>query len=169
MHIIVAMTPSGGIGRDGTIPWDLIPDDMRHFRSLTIGQTVLMGRKTWDSLPAAKRPLPDRRNVVLTHGNMDHEMRDPANADAWIVGGGEIYGAALALYPDLVDTIHVTTLLLLLEEEGCDVFFPEIPLDFEIRHRVPRGPTHEFVCYVRRGRACPAWIDDHYKALGFFY
>lgn len=101
------MTPSRGIGRDGTIP-----DDMRHFRSLTIGQTVLMGRKTWDSLPAKKRPL-----SRSTHGNMDH---------------------ALALYPDLVDTM-------LLEEEGCDVFFPEI------RHRVPRGPTHEFVCYVRRG------------------
>ena len=166
MHVIVAMTmPSRGIGRNGGIPWDFIPDDMRHFRSLTIGQTVIMGRKTWDSLP---RPLPDRRNVVLTHGNMDHEMRDPANADAWIIGGGEVYGATLSLYADLVDTVHVTVVTQ--DVSDCDAFFPEIDESvFELRHRIRRGSTHEFLCYVRRGRECPAWIDGHYKAMGFFY
>jgi len=166
MHVIVAMTmPSRGIGRNGGIPWDFIPDDMRHFRSLTIGQTVIMGRKTWDSLP---RPLPDRRNVVLTRGNMDHEMRDPANADAWIIGGGEVYDATLSLYADLVDTVHVTVVAK--EASGCDAFFPEIDESvFELRHRIQRGSTHEFLCYVRRGRECPAWIDSHYKAMGFFY
>jgi len=166
MHVIVAATmPSRGIGKNGVIPWDPIPDDMRHFRSLTIGRTVIMGRRTWDSLP---KPLPDRRNVVLTHGNMDHEMRDPANADAWIIGGGEIYGAAFALYPDLVDTVHVTAVTG--DVSDCDAFFPEIDESvFELRRRIPRGSTHEFLLYVRRGRECPAWIDDHYKALGFFY
>lgn len=167
MHVIVAMTmPSRGIGKNGNIPWDPIPDDMRHFRSLTIGQTVIMGRKTWESLP--KKPLPDRRNVILTHGNMDREMRDPSNADAWIIGGGEIYGAAFALYPDLVDTLHVT--IVAQDVPDCDAFFPEIDESiFELRHRIRRGSTHEFLVYVRRGRECPAWIDDHYRALGFFY
>lgn len=165
MHVIVAMTPSRGIGRDGRIPWDFIPDDMRHFRSLTIGHTVIMGRKTWDSLP---KPLPDRHNVVLTNGNMDREMRNPENADAWIIGGGEIYGATLSLYADLVDTVHVT--IVTRDVLDCDAFFPEIDESvFELRHRIQRGSTHEFLCYVRRGTECPPWIDGHYRAMGFFY
>jgi dihydrofolate reductase len=158
MHIIVAMTPSRGIGRDGGMPWDPpIPDDMRHFRALTMGQTVIMGRKTWDSLPESRRPLPGRRNVVLTRGNMDREMRDPENADAWIIGGGEIYAATMAY----VDTIHATVLFD--DSFECDVFFPEIDESiFELRYNIVRA-THAFKCYVRRGVECPERIVERYR------
>jgi dihydrofolate reductase len=171
MHIIVAMTPSRGIGLNGCIPWPIIPDDMRHFQTLTIGQTVIMGRKTWDSLPLGKRPLPNRNNVVLTGGNMDSVMRDPKNKDAWIIGGSEIYAKALSSeYRDLIDTIHVTIVHGDSHPE-CDVFFCDVDDSvFELRHRIKRGlGTHEFLCYVRRGvKLNHLRINDHYKSMNFF-
>jgi dihydrofolate reductase len=63
--LIWAQSASGVIGRAGDIPWRL-PEDMSHFKDLTMGHTVVMGRRTWESLPARVRPLPGRRNVVLT-------------------------------------------------------------------------------------------------------
>lgn len=172
MHIIVAMTPDRGIGLNGCIPWKIIPDDMRHFQTLTIGQTVIMGRKTWDSLPLGKKPLPNRNNIVLSGDTMDSVMRDPKNKDsAWIIGGSQIYAKALSSeYLDLIDTIHVTIVHGDSNSE-CDVFFPgDIDLDvFELRHRIKRGlGTHEFLCYVRRGTKLPARIEDHYKSMNFF-
>ena len=63
--LIWAQSTSGVIGRDGTIPWSL-PEDMAHFKRLTMGHTVVMGRRTWESLPVRFRPLPGRRNVVVS-------------------------------------------------------------------------------------------------------
>lgn len=65
VNVIVACTPAGGIGRDGGIPWN-IPEDMKHFKQVTEGQCVIMGRKTWESIPKKFRPLPGRLNIVLS-------------------------------------------------------------------------------------------------------
>jgi len=65
IHLIFACAEGGVIGLDNKLPWHL-PEDLAHFKKLTSGQTVLMGRKTWDSLPSAFKPLPNRLNLVLT-------------------------------------------------------------------------------------------------------
>jgi dihydrofolate reductase len=112
--LIWAQAANGVIGRDGEIPWHL-PEDMRHFRALTTGSTVLMGRVTWESLPARFRPLPDRRNLVLTRrldwsapgatrvADIEHAVREAAG-DLWVIGGGQVYEAALPYAARLVVT-----------------------------------------------------------------
>jgi len=102
--LVVAIADNGVIGNKGAIPWRL-PDDMKRFKALTLGHTVVMGRKTWDSLPPKNRPLPGRRNVVVTRdAGWRAEGADPAALDAalvggdiFVIGGAEIYRAALSL------------------------------------------------------------------------
>ena len=105
--LVWAQAANGVIGRDGGIPWRL-PEDMAHFRALTAGATVVMGRRTWESLPPRFRPLPGRRNVVLTrspgwHADgavVAHSLTDALAGDAdgdgaaWVIGGGAVYAAA---------------------------------------------------------------------------
>ena len=101
--LIWAQSTSGVIGRDGGIPWRL-PEDLARFKELTMGHTVVMGRRTWESLPRSVRPLPGRRNIVLTR-NPDYQA-DGADAvtsieaaltepQTWVIGGSEIYHLAL--------------------------------------------------------------------------
>ena len=66
MIIIVACDLMNGIGWKGHLPWKKLSKDLAHFKKLTVGNTVLMGRKTWDSIPVKFRPLTDRLNIVLT-------------------------------------------------------------------------------------------------------
>lgn len=103
--LIWAQSTSGVIGRDGTIPWSL-PEDMAHFKRLTMGHTVVMGRRTWESLPVRFRPLPGRRNVVVSRNPVYRaegaEVVDSIGAaitgvDTWVIGGAEIYHLALPL------------------------------------------------------------------------
>ena len=82
--LVAAIARGGVIGRDGGIPWR-IPEDVAHFRALTIGHAVVMGRKTWESLPERFRPLPGRRNVVVTR-NTDWNAEGAERAGS--VGGG---------------------------------------------------------------------------------
>ena len=101
--LIWAQSTSGVIGRDGAIPWQL-PEDMARFKELTMGHTVVMGRRPWESLPARFRPLPGRRNVVLTRNphyqaegaeiitSLDDVLALP---DTWVIGGSEIYHLAM--------------------------------------------------------------------------
>ena len=109
------------IGRDGGIPWHL-PEDMAHFRALTAGATVIMGRRTWESLPPRFRPLPGRRNVVLTGddtwsadgaergADLADALRRVGGAhktvalDAWILGGASVYAEAMSV----ADRLEVT-------------------------------------------------------------
>ncbi|MET0758437.1 MAG: dihydrofolate reductase, partial [Mycobacterium sp.] len=97
--LIWAQSTSGVIGRDGGIPWRL-PEDQARFKELTLGHTVVMGRLTWESLPKKVRPLPGRRNVVLTR-QADY-MADGAEVmttledaltddETWVIGGEQIY------------------------------------------------------------------------------
>ena len=102
--LVVAAARNGVIGKDGVIPWRL-PDDLKRFKALTLGHTVVMGRKTWDSLPEKNRPLPGRRNVVVTrHAQWQAQGAERAtlenalaeDGDIFVIGGAEIYSAALS-------------------------------------------------------------------------
>lgn len=101
--LVVAIAGNGVIGKNGAIPWRL-PDDMKRFKTMTMGHTVVMGRKTWDSLPPRNRPLAGRRNVVVTRDaawraeGAERAALDAALAgDVFVIGGAEIYRAALPL------------------------------------------------------------------------
>jgi dihydrofolate reductase len=105
LGLIWAQSTSGVIGRDGGIPWRL-PEDQARFKELTMGHTVVMGRLTWESLPVKVRPLPGRRNVVVTRRadyaadgahvvqSLDEACTDD---DMWVIGGEQIYALALPL------------------------------------------------------------------------
>lgn len=106
LHLIYARARNGVIGKDNQMPWHL-PEDLAHFKRVTLGQPVIMGRKTWDSLPAKFRPLPGRQNIVITRqsdwqaegalraGSIQEAMHLCGDApDAWIMGGAEIYRLA---------------------------------------------------------------------------
>ncbi|MGY4646076.1 dihydrofolate reductase [Cellulomonas sp. URHB0016] len=94
------------IGQGGALPWRL-PEDMARFRALTAGHPVIMGRATWESLPARFRPLPGRENIVLSRtpgfeasgarvvGGLDEAFDLVGDRDAWVVGGGAVYAATL--------------------------------------------------------------------------
>ncbi len=102
--LIWAQAANGVIGRDNAVPWH-VPEDMAHFRAVTAGASVVMGRRTWESLPARFRPLPGRRNVVLTgdpawRGEGAVVVHDVADAlrqggAVWVIGGAAVYAAAL--------------------------------------------------------------------------
>ncbi len=109
LHLIFARAANGVIGSNNTLPWHL-PEDMAHFKRLTMGCPVIMGRKTWDSLPTRFRPLPGRLNIVVTRqpdwsGDGAQRADSMAQAaalcstasDAWVIGGAEIYTQALPL------------------------------------------------------------------------
>ncbi len=120
LHLIFARARNGVIGNKGALPWHL-PEDMAHFKRTTMGCPVIMGRKTWDSLPAKFRPLPGRLNVVVTR-NSDWQADGAVRAnsvaqalglcspdgdagqasgagwaDVWVIGGAQIYAQALSL------------------------------------------------------------------------
>ncbi len=104
LGLIWAQSTSGVIGRDNAIPWR-VPEDMARFKELTMGHTVIMGRITWESLPAKFRPLPGRRNVVVSRqagypadgAEVVGSLEDAPLDDAWVIGGSQIYGLALPL------------------------------------------------------------------------
>ncbi|GAA4103385.1 dihydrofolate reductase [Nonomuraea soli] len=109
--LVWAQASNGVIGRDGTLPWHL-PEDLKHFRTLTAGTTVLMGRRTWESLPPRFRPLPGRRNLVLSRSQQEGVETFPdlrqalavASGDVWVIGGAAVYQAALPFADRIVVT-----------------------------------------------------------------
>lgn len=116
LHLIYARARNGTIGKDNQMPWHL-PEDLAHFKRITLGQPVIMGRKTWDSLPARFRPLPGRLNMVVTR-QTDWQAEGACRAasiedamglcgtapNAWIMGGAEIYRLAEPLASSAVVT-----------------------------------------------------------------
>ena len=123
---IVALSPQRVIGAGGQLPWHY-PADLRRFKQLTVGGTIIMGRKTWDSI--AQRALPQRRNIVISRqrltnvDNFDNidDALTTTTGDIWFIGGAALYEAALA-YCDLVDTTIVPDLV----EADDAVYFPEL-------------------------------------------
>ncbi|MFC7459463.1 dihydrofolate reductase [Hydrogenophaga defluvii] len=107
LNLIYARAANGVIGKNNQLPWHL-PEDLAHFKRHTSGCPVLMGRKTWDSLPPRFRPLPGRRNLVLTRqsdwqaegaercDSLDQALTRCADApEVWVIGGAQLYALAL--------------------------------------------------------------------------
>lgn len=127
INLIVAMDMQRGIGINNTLPWRL-PEDLAHFKRLTTGHPILMGRKTFESIG---RPLPGRRNIVITRnpdwrhdgvetaGSLPDAIAKLNESQAYIIGGAEIYAQAL----DLADQLDLTCIN---KTFPCDAFFPPI-------------------------------------------
>ncbi|MDP2795618.1 MAG: dihydrofolate reductase [Sulfurisoma sp.] len=110
LTLIAALAKNGVIGSDNKLPWRL-PEDMRHFKTLTAGHAVIMGRKTWESLPPKFRPLPGRHNIVVSRDSnyraesasiahsLDEAVTIAASGDVtpFVIGGAELYRQALPL------------------------------------------------------------------------
>ena len=156
LSLIAIVARNGGIGRANALLWHL-SDDLKHFKRTTMGCPIVMGRKTWESIG---RPLPGRRNIVVTR-NSDFA---PAGAEtaasleaaldlldgtprAFVIGGGELYAAALPL----VDTLVLTEVD---AEVEADTFFPawdrsRFRETASEHHANPGGPPYRFVTYTR--------------------
>jgi dihydrofolate reductase len=156
-RLVVAYDQDHGIGVNGDLPWGRdLPADLRHFRALTLGRTVIMGRTTYESVGA----LPDRENVVVTHRELDdadviavsslRAAYERAQHEPVVIGGATIYRQAL----DDVDLVHVTEVHARFNDD--DTFFPELDDSW---HEIERD-THkadeknkydfDFVTYRRR-------------------
>lgn len=133
--IIVAMSKKDrAIGKQGNLPWDRNNLDLKFFKKITsetIDSTkinaVVMGRKTWESIPEKRRPLANRLNVVISRDTIGLEVIDklrnnPLIETVFIIGGGEIYRQVLLSYK--VSVIYVTEIDR--SYDNCDTFFPEI-------------------------------------------
>lgn len=132
ISIIAAIAQNNCIGKDGTLPWHL-PEDMKHFRAMTKGKSVIMGRNTWESLPDAFRPLPERTNIVITrtstypvpdgvlvyHTLTDAIASQTEASEIIIIGGAQVYAAAM----DMADRLYITHVPM--KVDG-DTFFPTI-------------------------------------------
>lgn len=159
--LIAAVAKNHVIGRDNQLIWN-IPEDMAHFKQLTAGQTVLMGRKTWESLPPRFRPLPGRRNIVISRQadyaapgaevahSLENGLKIASTAAAiFIIGGEQIYAQALPL----ADRLELTEVDL--TPEG-DAWFPEISAaEWSAVSRQEfvssNGPQAAFLSYTKSG------------------
>ena len=149
--LILAAAENGVIGKDGAIPWR-ISDDLKRFKALTMDKTIVMGRKTWDSLP--KKPLPGRRNIVVTY--QKHWQAEGAQTmaletalaqpDVFVIGGAEIYRAALPR----ANRIELTEVHRAFDGDAAFVFdrknWKEIARE---DHATPEGLRYSFVTLTR--------------------
>ncbi|NCO62164.1 dihydrofolate reductase [Candidatus Kaiserbacteria bacterium] len=158
--IIAAIGKNSELGRGGKLLWH-IPDDMRRFKALTTGHPVIMGRKTWESLPKKFRPLPGRTNIVVTRqknykaeGAMIINSFEAARAAAarvdgadevFIIGGGELYREALPY----ADRLYLT---LVNDTAEADIFSPLYEPEFKIiLDEADAGePPHRFLTLERK-------------------
>ena len=162
ISLIAALARNRAIGKDNALLWHL-PEDMRHFRATTRGKPVIMGRKTWESLPDAFRPLPGRRNIVVSRdpayqaagatlaASLEDAMRqaEATGADeVFVIGGAQLYRRALPfanrLYLTEVDA-----------DADADAYFPEFAgADWLEVSRQAKGaadgPPYSFAVYQRR-------------------
>jgi dihydrofolate reductase len=129
ISIIAAVAKDNGIGNKNELLWHL-PDDLKRFKKLTIGQSVIMGKKTWESLP--KKPLPGRKNIVLTDDPLEcidccitaYSIKDALDKcgkdeEVFIIGGGSIYRQ----FMPIADRLYITHVH---KKAPADTFFPEI-------------------------------------------
>lgn len=134
--MIWAEARGGVIGRRGEMPWHL-PEDLAHFRRATTGSPVIMGRRTWESLPERFRPLPGRENVVVSRDSEFvasgatvvqslNAALDAVSGRVWIMGGGQLYRAAMSYADELLVT------RIELDVSDADTFAPEIGPDWRL-------------------------------------
>ncbi|MGJ9416250.1 dihydrofolate reductase [Massilia sp. CMS3.1] len=160
LTLVVAIDAQRGIGIDNKLPWHL-PEDLAHFKRVTLGQPIIMGRKTFDSIG---RPLPGRRNIVVTrnaawsHAGVDAVASLEAaialiqDEPASIIGGAQIFASSM----DIAERMIVTEIDYRFD---CDTFFPPIDRDIwiererEAHHSDANGYDYAFVTYARKGTA----------------
>jgi dihydrofolate reductase len=158
LTLIVATDNAGGIGIRNMLPWKL-PQDLAHFKRVTTGHPILMGRKTFESIG---RPLPNRRNIVISrNADWRHDGVDTVTSldaalklvdvpEVFVIGGAEIYTLALPL----ADRLIVTEIA---QRFDCDAFFPPIDMSTwretarESHHDDANGFDFAFVTYQRKG------------------
>jgi dihydrofolate reductase len=157
LTLVVAIDANGGIGIDNKLPWHL-PEDLAHFKRVTLGRPIVMGRKTFDSIG---RALPGRRNIVITRNagwshagvetaaSLEAAIAMLAGERASIIGGAQIFTEALGVADEMIVT-HIDHAF------ACDTFFP--PIDPGVWHETAReghhadtiGCDYAFVTYARK-------------------
>lgn len=167
LSIIVAVAQNGAIGRNNELLWH-ISEDLKYFRSTTTGHPVIMGRKTFESIG---RPLPGRRNIVLTRGDMEippiknpqttsmeivHSLDEvfalaQGEEEFFVMGGGMLYNATFAK----ADMLYLTKIYAVAED--ADTFFPEVNGDEwemvkegEMMHDEENNINYQFLVYKRK-------------------
>jgi len=160
ISIIVAISEDYGIGRNNELLWH-IPEDLKRFKKLTYGQSVIMGKKTWESLP--KKPLPGRKNIVLTDDPREcidccitaYSVEDAIDKSAgdeeiFIIGGGSVYRQ----FMPLADRLYITHIH---KKAPADTYFPEIdpalwePVEKEEHNEDGNGnPSYTYTIYRRK-------------------
>lgn len=156
VSLIVAVAKNGVIGHNNTLPWHL-PEDLKHFRALTTGHHIIMGRKTYESLG---RLLPGRTTVIVTRNSdyqlagalIAHSLQDAIDlckndAEAFVIGGAELYQQALTC----VDKLYVTEVDL---TPAGDAYFPAVDANLwhesaREAHLSAQGLAFDYVCYQR--------------------
>jgi dihydrofolate reductase len=156
LTLVVAMDAQRGIGVDNQLPWHL-PEDLAHFKRVTLGRPIIMGRKTFDSIG---RPLPKRRNIVVTRnrgwahegveaaGSLQEAMALAGDEQASIIGGAQIF----------IESMRIADRMIVTHIDGvyrCDTFFPEIDaavwtVAAREDHRSEDGVAFSFVTYERK-------------------
>lgn len=163
--LIWVQSDGGIIGSNGTMPWHL-PEDLAHFKQVTLGHPVVMGRKSWESLPAQFRPLPGRKNIVLTRQagwqaegaevahSVDAALAAAVDAagsgEVWVIGGAEIFGVVI----DRADRLEVTEIA---KHFNGDTTAPSIGHRWRLRAQSPEegwhssrtGLDYRFLSYAR--------------------
>ena len=159
INMIFARAANGVIGKNNAMPWHL-PEDLAHFKKLTLGHPVIMGRKTWDSIPPKFRPLPGRTNIVVTRqsdwqpegantaGSLQAALAQcHAARDVWIIGGAQIY----AQTEPLASRIEMT---LIDKDFDGDAFAPTLGSQWKTIHKQDHvsstGLNFSFITYTRQ-------------------
>ncbi len=141
LGMIVACDRNGAIGKDGDLPWRQ-STDLQYFKKITMGSNLIMGRKTWDSLPGI---LPGREHFVLSRGKVADvaviTVEEALEMEGWIIGGGQIY----EIFLPHVNELHRT--IIDARVSGADTFFPDITgmgFRLEDETHVPAGDRDEY-------------------------
>lgn len=155
LNIIAAIAENNCIGIKNQLPWNL-PEDLKHFKKITDGKTVLMGRNTWLSLPEKFRPLPNRKNIVISfdpinnlpdgvlcYNNLDEALEKHKNEEVFVIGGGMMYQQTIAR-ADMLFITHVHRVV------AGDVFFPKINGDIWSETERVDYPEFSFVVYKKK-------------------
>ena len=158
IHMIWAQDTNNAIGKDGILPWHF-SEDLKNFKKLTTGHTIIMGRKTWDSLP--KKLLPDRRNIVISSTNQEYvesytsiqacidSLNDDKKVlDVYIIGGLSVY----KFFYEHADILHIT--FIDKSYSDTDTFFPislsQIKSDFNLKSRDDINEELSFTVWTRK-------------------
>jgi len=160
--LVWAQSRDGVIGAGGGMPWH-VPEDLAHFKAVTAGHPVVMGRRTWDSLPPRFRPLPGRENIVVTRqpdwtaegasraGSLDEALAIAGDGTVWVIGGGQLYRDAI----ERADVLEVTHLDLDVDGDthapATAGFAPVVSDPATGWHTSAGGVRYRFVRYEREG------------------